>query len=203
MDKGIRTLYPLGADGGANVTQPGVVALLGIALYVAGAGAASSLIGSLILKFGDQAARLAATPAPGAWTLVVDPAGLHRTALWHAWDTEQLERIAADQAAVASPFRGPPVTLSRCGRWSALTELGATIRAAELDQFSAYSRRDNQSSPPTASTPRTTCPTGCCTALRNDWGCCAGEGNAQLRTPERCPALELSTSLNPRAGTKT
>jgi len=111
VDKGIRTLYPLGADGGANVTQPGVVALLGIALYVAGAGAASSLIGSLILKFGDQAARLAATPAPGAWTLVVDPAGLHRTALWHAWDTEQLERIAADQAAVASPFRGPPVTL--------------------------------------------------------------------------------------------
>jgi hypothetical protein len=74
--------------------------------------------------------------------LVVDPAGLDRTALWHAWDTEELERIAADQAAVASPFRRPPVTLSRCGRWSALTKLGATIRAAELDQFSAYSRRE-------------------------------------------------------------
>jgi hypothetical protein len=36
-DKCFRTLYPIGADGGPDTSQPGVVAPLGIALYVAGA----------------------------------------------------------------------------------------------------------------------------------------------------------------------
>lgn len=50
--KGSRTLYPVDASGLPDMTQPGVVALLGIALYVTGAGAVIALIGSFITRFG-------------------------------------------------------------------------------------------------------------------------------------------------------
>jgi hypothetical protein len=52
VGKGSRTLYPVGASGLPDMTQQGVVAPLGIALYVAGAGAVIALIGSLITRFG-------------------------------------------------------------------------------------------------------------------------------------------------------
>jgi hypothetical protein len=48
-DKGLRTLYPVGPDGNPITTQPGMVANLGIAIYVAGAGIAAALIGSVML----------------------------------------------------------------------------------------------------------------------------------------------------------
>jgi hypothetical protein len=54
-DKCFRTLYPIGADGGPDTSQPGVVAPLGIALYVAGADVAVALVGSLMLRFSGQA----------------------------------------------------------------------------------------------------------------------------------------------------
>jgi hypothetical protein len=50
--KGSRTLYPVDASGLPDMTQPGVVAPFGIALYVTGAGAAIALIGSFITRFG-------------------------------------------------------------------------------------------------------------------------------------------------------
>jgi hypothetical protein len=49
-DKGLRTLYPVGADGTVDSSQPGVVAQLGIAIYVAGAGVAAAAIGSLMFR---------------------------------------------------------------------------------------------------------------------------------------------------------
>jgi hypothetical protein len=48
-DKDARTLYPSGPDGTIDTSQSGVVASLGIAIYVAGAGVAAALIGSLML----------------------------------------------------------------------------------------------------------------------------------------------------------
>ena len=52
VGKGSRTLYPVDASGLPDMTQPGVVAPLGIAVYVTGVGAAVALIGSLITRFG-------------------------------------------------------------------------------------------------------------------------------------------------------
>jgi MFS family permease len=48
-DKDLRTLYPVGPDGNPITTQPGKVANLGIAIYVAGAGVAAAFIGSVML----------------------------------------------------------------------------------------------------------------------------------------------------------
>jgi hypothetical protein len=50
MDKGLRTLYPVGSDGKTDTSLPGIEATLGIALYVAGAGVALALIGSVMLR---------------------------------------------------------------------------------------------------------------------------------------------------------
>jgi hypothetical protein len=50
LDTSMRTLYPIGADGTPDTSQPGTVAALGIALYVAGAGVAIALVGSLMLR---------------------------------------------------------------------------------------------------------------------------------------------------------
>jgi ribosomal protein S27AE len=49
-DKGLRTLYPVGANGTLDTSQPGMVASLGIAIYVAGAGVAAAFIGVLMLR---------------------------------------------------------------------------------------------------------------------------------------------------------
>jgi hypothetical protein len=54
-DKGLRTLYPVRPDGTLDTSQPGMVANLGVAIYVAGAGVAAAFIGSLILR---QSARV-------------------------------------------------------------------------------------------------------------------------------------------------
>jgi len=48
-DNGLRTLYPVGPDGKLITTQPGMVADLGIAIYVAGAGVAAAFMGSVML----------------------------------------------------------------------------------------------------------------------------------------------------------
>lgn len=50
MDKDLRTLYLIGPNGNPIPDQPGIEASLGIALYVAGAGAGLALIGTLMLK---------------------------------------------------------------------------------------------------------------------------------------------------------
>jgi hypothetical protein len=50
LNKSMRTLYPIGRDGTLDTSQPGTVAALGIALYVAGAGVAIALVGSLMLR---------------------------------------------------------------------------------------------------------------------------------------------------------
>lgn len=64
-DEGTRTLYPVGPDGAADASQPGIVAPLGIAVYVAGAGVAAAAIGAFTLaglgsSFGahDELARM-------------------------------------------------------------------------------------------------------------------------------------------------
>lgn len=51
-DTGLRTLYPVGFDGTANVDGPGVVAEHGIAIYVAGLGVALAIAGSRLLHHG-------------------------------------------------------------------------------------------------------------------------------------------------------
>ena len=61
-DKGIRTLYPIGPDGNPITTQPGMVANLGIAIYVAGAGVAVALIGSVILGAKQRVPDASGTP---------------------------------------------------------------------------------------------------------------------------------------------
>lgn len=48
-DKDLRTLYPVPLNGTVDTSQPGTVASLAIAIYVAGAGVAAALIGSLTL----------------------------------------------------------------------------------------------------------------------------------------------------------
>jgi hypothetical protein len=60
MNKGTRTLYPVGPDGAPDSSQPGTVAALGIALYVAGAGVAAALVGALMLRQQERAARASA-----------------------------------------------------------------------------------------------------------------------------------------------
>lgn len=49
-DKDLRTLYPVRPDGTVDTSQPGMVASLGIAIYIAGAGVAAAFIGSLMLR---------------------------------------------------------------------------------------------------------------------------------------------------------
>jgi hypothetical protein len=49
-DKSMRTLYPVGADRSIDTSQPGVVAGLGIAIYLAGVGVAAAAIGALMSR---------------------------------------------------------------------------------------------------------------------------------------------------------
>lgn len=49
-DEDMRTLYPI-VNGTPNADEPGVVAALGIAVYVAGAGIVAAVAGSMMLKF--------------------------------------------------------------------------------------------------------------------------------------------------------
>jgi uncharacterized protein UPF0547 len=51
--KDMHTLYPVGANGTIDTSLPGTVASPGIAVYVAGAGVALALIGSLMLRDAD------------------------------------------------------------------------------------------------------------------------------------------------------
>jgi hypothetical protein len=46
----LRTLYPVVPGGAPNTSEPGTVGTLGIAIYVAGAGVAAALIGSVLLR---------------------------------------------------------------------------------------------------------------------------------------------------------
>lgn len=78
-----------------------------------------------------------------ALALVVDTNNMDRQELWAAWDTESTERTQAAQANNAGPYSTPTVTPSRCGRWSALYRLGATIQAIDnLDHYISYSRNE-------------------------------------------------------------
>jgi len=53
-DTGMRTLYPVQLNGTVDTSQPGTVASLGIAIYVAGAGIAAAFIGSLLIPQGAK-----------------------------------------------------------------------------------------------------------------------------------------------------
>jgi len=72
--------------------------------------------------------------------LVVDAAEANRRDLWAAWRTEDTEAAAARTARQALPFTDSPLpTRSRCGRWSALLNLGVTLRAHPADEpFNPY-----------------------------------------------------------------
>ena len=62
-NKGLRTLYPVGTNGTLDTSQPGVVASLGIAIYVAGAGVAAAFMGALTFfqSSGKEVAHIAPT----------------------------------------------------------------------------------------------------------------------------------------------
>src|SRR6516165_10182846 len=64
-DKDMRTLYPVRPDGTLDTSQPGTVADLGIALYVAGAGVAVALVGTLMLRQQERAAKATAAEDDG------------------------------------------------------------------------------------------------------------------------------------------
>jgi len=51
----LRTLDPVGPDGNPITTQPGMVANIGMAIYVAGAGIAAAFVGSVMLLRSRQA----------------------------------------------------------------------------------------------------------------------------------------------------
>jgi PknH-like extracellular domain len=61
--KGLRTLYPVGAGGAVDTSQPGLVTDLGIAIYVAGAGVAVAFLGALGLfqSAGKEVANVGST----------------------------------------------------------------------------------------------------------------------------------------------
>jgi hypothetical protein len=61
-DESLRTLYPIGSDGVPDTSQPGKVADLGVAIYVAGAGIAAALIGSLMLRQREDKEETRAAP---------------------------------------------------------------------------------------------------------------------------------------------
>jgi hypothetical protein len=63
-DDGMRTLYPVGADGTADTSKPGHLAPLGIAIYVAAVGIAAALIGSLALAQRTQQAPVTSSASP-------------------------------------------------------------------------------------------------------------------------------------------
>jgi predicted Zn finger-like uncharacterized protein len=50
QNNGLRTLYPVGADGAADATQNGTIADWGISIYVAGFGVLLGIVGSLTLR---------------------------------------------------------------------------------------------------------------------------------------------------------
>jgi hypothetical protein len=62
---GLRTLYPVGANGAPDTSKAGEVVPLGIALYVAGAGVAAALVGLLMLRQTEKSA--ASDPFVAAW----------------------------------------------------------------------------------------------------------------------------------------
>jgi ribosomal protein L37AE/L43A len=49
-DKALRTLYPIGSNGEADASQPGTVASVGIAIYVAGAAGLVTAFGGLQMR---------------------------------------------------------------------------------------------------------------------------------------------------------
>jgi hypothetical protein len=64
--KSLRTVYPVGPNGIPDTSKPGIVASLGIAVYVAGTGVAAALIGSLMLRQSAKE-RTADDPLVTAW----------------------------------------------------------------------------------------------------------------------------------------
>lgn len=61
INKNLRTLYPVRANGSLDTSQPGVVAPFGLAIYLAGLGVGVALIGSVMLA---QTGRRSARHAP-------------------------------------------------------------------------------------------------------------------------------------------
>lgn len=105
--------------------------------------AAAALAGVCNDKGGHEGSYLTTESVTGpdvALALVVDTTGHDRGELWQAWDVENSERIAAAQASGGGPISRPTVTVSRCGRWSALHRLGAPIHAVDLDDYRPYGR---------------------------------------------------------------
>jgi hypothetical protein len=93
------------------------------------------------LHFAAMLAGICGSDRDELLALTVDAAGLHRRAVWQAWQIEDAEakaRRAADSHSAFTTGIGP--TRSRCGRWSALHKLGATIRACPADEYADYPR---------------------------------------------------------------
>lgn len=73
--------------------------------------------------------------------LTVDATGVDDLRrLWTAWDVETAQTIAERRAANGSPFTESTPTRSRCGRWSALLDAGATLRACPPEDFQPIPR---------------------------------------------------------------
>lgn len=94
--KDARTLYPAGPDGNPITTQPGVVANLGVAIYVAGVGAAAALTGSVILLRSAKQ---------------MDPTGTWRTGLFHGAGGQHRKKCPDCAKTVPAYTR----TCKRCG----------------------------------------------------------------------------------------
>lgn len=67
--------------------------------------------------------------------LAVDVADLDRRQIWDAWTIEHREAQAERSVAAGQQFTVARIARSRCGRWSAVLNLGARLRACPPQQF--------------------------------------------------------------------
>jgi hypothetical protein len=135
-DKDVRTLYPVGPDGNPITTQPGMVANLGIAIYVAGAGVAAAFIGSLMLRRREDEAEARVAPRPersGRLHERASQAKPHAGRQHERPPTKAKPRAGPqrERANQAKPHAGPQQTR---------LELEAELEAAEAEALAAEAR---------------------------------------------------------------
>lgn len=87
-----------------------------------------------VLRAAAELAGLCGSDPDDAIDLAVDPNGLDRDTVLAAWTTDEREALEAKQADNGLPFTRPAPTHTRGGRWTALHQAGAVIRALPVNE---------------------------------------------------------------------
>ena len=128
-DKSLRTLYPIGLNGEIDTSHPGTVSELGIAVYVAGAGAVMAFIGALMLR---QAIR--------------DAAGIDEE---HEKQRDGLSVEGASTPKVAAAKATPSVkkttTRVRCSKCQHVQQVPLSASTFQCENCQANLKRANKS----------------------------------------------------------